>query len=104
MCALSDILPLRIPICAFDAKTDILCAECQAKLTAGQITGAGMQVSKAPVRLAEKIPDVNKVTLLPRFPGRRQLRPRGRAVGRRDGQVQARDKAEARGSSSRLSH
>lgn len=63
----SQILPLRIPICAFDAKTGILCAKCQAKLTAGQITEADIQVSKALVKLAEKIPDVNKMTLLRSF-------------------------------------
>ena len=60
-------MPLRIPICAFDAKTGILCAKCQAKLTAGQITEADIQVSKALVKLAEKIPDVNKMTLLRSF-------------------------------------
>jgi len=63
----SYILPLRIPICAFDAKTGILCAKCQAKLTAGQITEADIQVSRALVKLAEKIPDVNKMTLLRSF-------------------------------------
>ena len=47
MYRLSQILPLRIPICAFDAKTGILCAKCQAKLTAGQITEADIQVSRA---------------------------------------------------------
>src|ERR1700733_3187236 len=61
------ILPLRIPICAFDAKTGILCAKCQAKLTAGQITEADIQVSRALVKLAEKIQDVNKMTLLRSF-------------------------------------
>ena len=60
-------MALRIPICAFDAKTGILCAKCQAKLTAGQITDADIQVSKALVKLAEKIPDVNKMTLLRSF-------------------------------------
>jgi transcription antitermination factor NusA-like protein len=61
------ILPLRIPICAFDAKTGILCAKCQMKLTAGQITEADIQASRALVKLAEKIPDVNKMTLLRSF-------------------------------------
>jgi transcription antitermination factor NusA-like protein len=61
------ILPLRIPICAFDAKTGILCAKCQAKLTAGQITEADIQVSRALVKLAEKISEVNKMTLLRSF-------------------------------------
>ena len=91
------ILPLRIPICAFDAKTGILCGKCQAKLTAGQITEADIQVSRALVKLAEKIQDVNKMTLLRSFHVDGKLRPRGRAVGRRHRQVQARDKAEAGG-------
>jgi len=60
-------LPLRIPICAFDAKTGILCGKCQAKLTAGQITEADIQVSRALVKMAEKIQDVNKMTLLRSF-------------------------------------
>ena len=60
-------MPLRIPICAFDAKTGILCAKCQAKLNAGQITEADIQVSRALVKLAEKIPEVNKMTLLRSF-------------------------------------
>ena len=57
-------MPLRIPICSFDAKTGILCAKCQSKLDSGQITQADVRVSKALVKLAEKIPDFNKVTLL----------------------------------------
>jgi transcription antitermination factor NusA-like protein len=60
-------LPLKIPICAFDAKTGILCAKCQAKLDAGQITEADIQVSRALVKLAEKVPEVNKMTLLRSF-------------------------------------
>jgi len=58
------ILPLKIPICTFDAKTGILCAKCQNKLDTGQITQADVQVSKALVKLAEKNPDFNKLTLL----------------------------------------
>jgi transcription antitermination factor NusA-like protein len=54
-------LPLRIPICAFDAKTGILCAKCQAKLTAGQITNSDIVVSKVLVKLAESVPDLNKM-------------------------------------------
>ena len=60
-------MPLRIPICAFDAKTGILCAKCQTKLTAGQISDADIHVSKALVKLAEKIGEVNKMTLLRSF-------------------------------------
>jgi transcription antitermination factor NusA-like protein len=57
-------LPLRIPICAFDAKTGILCAKCQAKLSAGQITNSDIVVSKALVKLAESVPEINKTALL----------------------------------------
>ncbi len=56
-------MPLRIPICAFDAKTGILCAKCQAKLSAGQISSSDIVVSKALVKLAESVPEINKSTL-----------------------------------------
>jgi transcription antitermination factor NusA-like protein len=57
-------LPLRIPICAFDAKTGILCGKCQAKLSAGQISNSDILVSKVLVKLAESVPEVNKMALL----------------------------------------
>ena len=61
---LKQFLPLRIPICAFDAKTGILCAKCQAKLSAGQISSSDIVVSKVLVKLAESVPEVNKMALL----------------------------------------
>ena len=57
-------MPLRIPICAFDAKTGILCAKCQAKLSAGQISQPDIVVSKALVKLAESTPELNRAALL----------------------------------------
>ena len=57
-------MPLRIPICAFDAKTGILCGKCQAKLTAGQISNSDIVVSKVLVKLAESVPELNRTTLL----------------------------------------
>lgn len=57
-------MPLKIPICAFDAKTGILCGKCQAKLNAGQISNSDIVVSKALVKLAESVPEVNRMTLL----------------------------------------
>ena len=57
-------MPLRIPICAFDAKTGILCAKCQAKLKAGQISSADIVVSKALVKLAETTPELNRAALI----------------------------------------
>jgi transcription antitermination factor NusA-like protein len=57
-------LPLRIPICTFDAKTGILCSKCQSKLIGGQISEADIEVSRALVKLAEKTSELNKITLL----------------------------------------
>jgi transcription antitermination factor NusA-like protein len=60
-------LGLKIPICTFDAKTGILCAKCESKLRAGQITEADIQTSKALVQLAEKSNELNRVSLLRSF-------------------------------------
>jgi len=57
-------LPPKIPICAFDAKTGILCAKCQAKLSAGQISNSDIQASKALVKLSDSIQEINKMTLI----------------------------------------
>ncbi|MDA4136346.1 MAG: hypothetical protein OK449_05020 [Thaumarchaeota archaeon] len=40
-------MQLQIPICAFDAKTGILCPICESKLQTGQIREADVHVSKA---------------------------------------------------------
>ncbi len=60
-------LPLKIPICTFDAKTGILCARCGAKLQSGQISAADIRASRALVQLAEKGGELNKVTLFRSF-------------------------------------
>ncbi len=60
-------MPIRIPICAFDAKTGILCSKCQAKLSAGEITNSDIAASKALVKLAETVPEANKMALLKSF-------------------------------------
>lgn len=57
-------MPLRIPICTFDAKTGILCAKCESKLKQGQISQADVEVSKALVKIAEKVNEVNRIRLL----------------------------------------
>lgn len=56
-------MAIRLPICNFDAKTGILCAKCESKLKSGEITTADIEASKALIRLAEKVPEVNRVTL-----------------------------------------
>ncbi len=60
-------MPLKLPICTFDAKTGILCAKCETKLRSGQIREADIRASRALVQLAEKISELNKVTLLRSF-------------------------------------
>jgi hypothetical protein len=56
-------LPIKLPICSFDAKTGILCANCESKLRSGKITGADVEASKALIHLADRINELNKVTL-----------------------------------------
>jgi hypothetical protein len=56
-------LPLKLPICSFDAKTGILCANCESKLKRGEITKADLEASKALIRLADSFNELNRVTL-----------------------------------------
>ena len=54
---------VHLPICNFDARTGILCSKCESKLKSGEISAADVEVSKALVHLAERVPEVNRVTL-----------------------------------------
>lgn len=56
-------LPVRLPICNFDAKTGMLCANCESRLRRGEISKADVEASKAVVGLADKLPELGKVTL-----------------------------------------
>ena len=56
-------MPIKLPICSFDAKTGILCANCESKLRSGKITRADIEASKALIHLADRINELNKVTL-----------------------------------------
>jgi transcription antitermination factor NusA-like protein len=56
-------LPLKLPICNFDAKTGILCANCESRLRRGEISRADVEASKAVIGLADAHPELNKVTL-----------------------------------------
>ncbi|MDV3277450.1 MAG: hypothetical protein LYZ69_03160 [Nitrososphaerales archaeon] len=56
-------MALRLPICNFDAKTGILCPKCESKLKAGEITPADVEASKALIRIAERVAEVNRLTL-----------------------------------------
>lgn len=55
---------MRLPICSFDAKTGILCPKCESKLRSGQITKSDVEVSFKMTELQDKIPELDKTTLL----------------------------------------
>ena len=55
---------MKTPICAFDAKSGILCAKCTGKLKNGHITHADVELSKKLTKLSEKIPELRDATLL----------------------------------------
>ena len=55
---------MKSPICAFDAKSGVLCSKCETKLSNGQISKDDVKASIILSRLAEKNPDINKFTLL----------------------------------------
>ena len=56
-------MPIKLPICSFDAKTGILCSKCESKLKTGEITKADVEASKALIHLADRFNELNKVTL-----------------------------------------
>ena len=55
---------LKSPICSFDAKTGVLCAKCETKLRAGDITQDDVDASNKLAKIADRNQDVNKFTLL----------------------------------------
>lgn len=59
---------LKVPICSFDAKTGILCPKCEAKLKTGHITKTDVETSVKLVKLSEKLPELNRATLVRALP------------------------------------
>ena len=59
----SQKLPVRLPICNFDAKTGMLCANCESRLRRGEISNADVEASKAVAMLADRLPELGRVTL-----------------------------------------
>lgn len=53
----------KLPICNFDAKTGILCANCESRLRRGEISQADVEASKAVAHLAERMSGLGKATL-----------------------------------------
>jgi transcription antitermination factor NusA-like protein len=57
----------KLPICYFDARTGILCGNCEARLRKGEISRADVEASKAIAHLADRIPELTKITLRKAF-------------------------------------
>ncbi len=53
----------KLPVCYFDARTGILCANCEARLRKGEVTGADVEAAKAVAQLSDRIPELGRVTL-----------------------------------------
>jgi transcription antitermination factor NusA-like protein len=53
----------KLPICNFDARTGILCANCEARLRKGEISRADVEASKAVANLSDQFPELGHVTL-----------------------------------------
>jgi len=53
----------KLPICYFDARTGILCGNCEARLRKGEISRADVEASKDVAHLADRLPELGKVTL-----------------------------------------
>ncbi len=56
-------MTLKLPICNFDAKTGILCSNCEAKLKSGEITRAEIDASRALVAHSEHGTRLSKAEL-----------------------------------------
>jgi transcription antitermination factor NusA-like protein len=55
---------LKSPICSFDAKSGVLCRNCEAKLKQGSITQDDIDATKKLSGLADHDPQINKFTLV----------------------------------------
>ena len=54
---------MKTPICSFDAKTGVLCAKCEEKLHAGQISQDDVDASVMLSKVASKSQDIDRFTL-----------------------------------------
>jgi len=55
---------LRLPICAFDAKTGILCPKCEGKIKSGHLTRDDVDTAIKMTKIQDKILNLEKTTLL----------------------------------------
>jgi transcription antitermination factor NusA-like protein len=55
---------VKTPICSFDARTGVLCPQCDSKLRSGQLSDADVQVSIKLAKAAEKNQGISKINLV----------------------------------------
>jgi hypothetical protein len=55
---------MKTPICAFDARTGVLCPKCNARLKSGQLSPTDVEVSFRLTKAAEKNLDINRMSLV----------------------------------------
>jgi transcription antitermination factor NusA-like protein len=55
---------LKSPICSFDAKSGVLCSNCEAKLKSGNITQDDVDAATKLVRLSDRNHEINNFTLV----------------------------------------
>lgn len=53
----------KLPICYFDARTGMLCGNCEARLAKGEITQADVEASKAVAQLSDRVVEFGRSTL-----------------------------------------
>lgn len=54
---------MKTPICTFDARTGVLCPQCDAKLRSGQLSKTDVEVSIKLSKAAEKSSELGKISL-----------------------------------------
>ncbi len=61
------VITLKTPICLFDAKTGVLCAKCEDRLRSQDLTPDEVHASILLTRLAQRYPNIDKITLVTAF-------------------------------------
>lgn len=54
---------VKTPLCAFDIKSGIFCSKCEEKIRSGEVTNRDIEVARLLMKLEEKFPVLQDVTL-----------------------------------------
>ncbi len=55
---------MKTPICSFDARTGVLCPQCDSKLRSGQLSDTDVEVSIKLTKASEKKQSISKINLM----------------------------------------